>query len=83
MAKKADLASLKSDTNKLDIGKLEKVSSDLSGLKSKVKKSDIDKLGTTPVDVSYIVKNDFVKMTELNELIIKVNNITTTDASDL
>ena len=48
-AKKVDLASLKSNVDKLDIDKLKNVPSGLSSLKSKVDKLDIGKLGTTPV----------------------------------
>ena len=43
-AKKVDLASLKSNIDKLDIDKLKNIPSDLSNLKSKVDKLDIDKL---------------------------------------
>ena len=55
-------------------------------LKSEVDKLDIGKLETTPVDLSKlskVVKNDIVKETEYNELVKKVNNINTADASDL
>ena len=44
------LASLKSDVDKLDIHKLEKVPTVLNSLISKVDKSDIDKLVPLPVD---------------------------------
>ena len=44
LAKKAGLASLKSDVEKLDIDKLVKVPSGLSSLKSKVDNLDVDKL---------------------------------------
>ena len=43
-AKKVDLASLKSNIDKLDIDKLKNIPSNLSNLKSKVDKLDIDKL---------------------------------------
>ena len=68
-AKKVDLASLKSNVDKLDIDKLKNVPSGLSNLKSKVDELDIVKLETTPVDVSKLsnaVKNDVVKKTEYN-----------------
>ena len=55
-------------------------------MKSKVDELDIGKLETTPVDVSKIsnvVANYVVKKTEYNELVKKVNNISTTNASDL
>ena len=41
-AKKADLANLKSDVDKLDIDKLKNVPTNLSALKSKVDKSDAE-----------------------------------------
>ena len=56
-AKKADIANLKSDEDKLDIDKLKNV-------KSKVDKLDVDKLVPVPVDLtklSAVVKNDVVK----------------------
>ena len=50
-AKKEDLVYLKSDVDKLDKNKLEKVQSDLKSLKSKVDKLDVDKLKTVPVNL--------------------------------
>ena len=85
-AKKTDLVNLKSDVDKLDIDKVKNVPTDLSNLKSKVDKLEIGKLETTPVDLSKlsnVVKNDVVRKTEYNELVKKVNNINTTDTSDL
>ena len=55
-------------------------------MKSKVDKLDVGKLETTPVDLnklSNVVKNDVVKKTEYNELVKEVNNISTTDTSNL
>ena len=49
-AKKANLASFKSDTDKLDIDKLEKVTSGLNILKIKVNKLDVDELKLIPTD---------------------------------
>ena len=49
-------------------------------------KLDIGNLETTPVHLgklSNVVKNDVIKKTECDELVIKVNNINTTDTSDL
>ena len=46
-AKKADLAHLKSDIDKLDLDKLKNVPSNLSNLKSKVDKLDVGKIQTT------------------------------------
>ena len=52
-------------------------------MKSKVDKLDIGKLETTPVNLSKVVRNDIIKKTKYNELVKKVNNIGTTDTSDL
>ena len=55
-------------------------------MKSKVDKLDTGKLETTPVDLSklsHVVKNDFVKKTEYDELVYKVTAIQFTDPSDL
>ena len=74
-AKNVDLASLKSEVDKLDIDKLEKVPTGLNSLKSKVDKLDVDKLVPVPVDLSKlsnVVKNDVVKKTEYNA---KIKNI--------
>ena len=43
-AKRADLANLKSDLDKLDIDKLKNVPTNLNNLKSKVHKLDVGKL---------------------------------------
>ena len=62
--KNVDLASLKSNVDKLDIDKLKNVSTNVSNLKSKVDKLDVDKLVPVPVDLSKlsdVVKNDVVK----------------------
>ena len=74
-AKKTDLASLKSDVDKLDIDKLKNVRTNLSNLKSKVDKLDVDKLVRIPVDLrklSDVVKNDVVKKDVYNA---KIKNI--------
>ena len=63
-AKKAELANLESDVDKLDIDKFKNLPTDLNNLKSKVDKLDVDKLVPTPVDLnklSDVVKNDVVK----------------------
>ena len=55
-------------------------------MKSKVDKLDIGKLETTLFDLSKlndVAKNHVVKKTEYDELVKKVNNIKTTDTSDL
>ena len=86
LLKKLALANLKSDVDKLRIDKLKNVQTNLSNMKSKADKLDADKLVPAPVDLSklsHAVKNDIVKKTECNELVDKVNNIKTTDTSDL
>ena len=63
-AKKVDLASLKSNVDKLDIDKLKNVPTNLNNLKSKVDKLDVDKLMPVTVSLSKLrdlVKNDVVK----------------------
>ena len=55
-------------------------------MKYKVDKLDIGKLETTPLNLSKlssVAKNDVVKKTEYNELVKKVNMISTTDTSNL
>ena len=62
--KKVDLASLKSNVDKLDIDKLKTVPTNLSNLKSKVYKLDVRKLVPVPVDLSKLsdaVKNGVAK----------------------
>ena len=86
LLKKTDLANSKSDVDKLDIDKSKNVPSNLSNLKNTVDKLDFDKLIPVAVDLSKlsdIVKNDVVKKTEYNELVKKVNNISTTDTNNL
>ena len=63
-AKNVDLASLKSEVNKLEIDKLEKVLTGLNSLKSKVDKLDVDKLVPVLVNLSKlsdVAKSDVVK----------------------
>ena len=63
-AKKVDLASPKSNVDKLDIDKLKTVPTSSSNLKIKVNKLYIDKLVPFNVDLSKlsdVVKNDVVK----------------------
>ena len=55
--------------------------SNLASLKTEVDKIDADKLKTVPVDLaklSNVVKNDIIKKTEYNKLVMKVDNIDTT-----
>ena len=49
---KADLASLKSNVDKLDIDKLKNVPSNFKNLKSKADKVDVDKLVPVPIDLN-------------------------------
>ena len=49
---KSNLASLKTEVDKLDIDKLKSLPNNLSNLKSKIDKLDIDKLAPVPVDLS-------------------------------
>ena len=74
-ALKSNLASLKTEGDKLDIDKFKILSNNLSNLKDKADKLDIDKLVPVPVDLSKlsnVVKNDVVKKTEYNA---KIKNI--------
>ena len=74
-ALKSNLASLKTEVDKLDLDKLKSLPTNLSNLKSKVDKLDIDKLAPVPVDLSKlsnVVKNEVVKKTEYNA---KIKNI--------
>ena len=74
-AKKVNLASLKSNVDKLDIGKLKNVPTNLRNLKSKVNKLDFDKLLHVAVDLSKLSgvwKNDVVKKYVYNA---KIKNI--------
>ena len=48
-------------------------------MKSEVDKLDIGKLETASVDL----ENKVIKKTEYNELVKRINNISTTDNSDL
>ena len=74
-AKKVDLASLKSNVDKLVIDRLKNVPTNLSNLKIKVDKLDIDKLAPFLLDwskLSNAVKNNVVKKHVYNA---KIKNI--------
>ena len=63
-SKRTDLASLKTNVDKLDIDKLKNVPNDLNNSKNKVDKVDVDKLVAAPVDLSKlsdVVECDVVK----------------------
>ena len=87
LLKKTDLPNLKSDVDKLDIGKLKNVPSNLSNLKSKEDKLDVDKLGPVPVYLSKLsegVKNDVVrkdvcnaKIRDIEDKIPDITNLAT------
>ena len=71
---KSNLASLKTEVDKLDIDKLKNLPKSLSNLKNKLDKLDIDKLRPVSVDLSKlsnVVKNDVVKKAECNAKIKK------------
>ena len=54
------------------------IKANVANLKTKVDKLDIDKLKPVPTDLSKlsdVVKNDVVKKTDYNKLVIKVDNI--------
>ena len=76
-AKKADLANLESDVDKLDIDKFKNLPTDLNNLKSKVDKLDVDKLVPAPVDLSklsYVVKKDVAKKDVYDAKIKNIEN---------
>ena len=69
LAAKSDLASLKAESDKLDVDKLKNMYTNLSNLKSKVDKLDIDKLVPVFVDfnkLSNVVKNYVIKKDVFN-----------------
>ena len=52
----------------------------MANLKSEVDKLHVDKLKPVPIDLSKlsdVVKNDFVKKTDYNKIVTKVDNIDT------
>ena len=73
-AKKADLTSLKSNVDELNINELKNVPSGLSSLKSKVDNLNIAELETTPRDLSKLsdVLKNVVKKTEYDNLAEKL-----------
>ena len=79
LLKKTDLASLKSNVDKLDIDKLKNVPSNSNNLKSKVAKLDVDKLVSDfdksvpfPVDLSKL--SDAVKKMSLQKMYIMLRS---------
>ena len=82
---KDDLSNYVTETDLKDVSRVDVSSfalkSNLANLKTEVDKLDIDKL--TPVlndlvKLSNVVKNDVVKKTEYDKLVVEVNNIDTT-----
>ena len=74
-AKNVDLASLRSNVDKLDNDKLKNVPTNLSNLKSKIDKLDVDKLLPASVELSKlsdVLKNGVVKKDVYNA---KIKNI--------
>ena len=60
--------------------------SNLASLKAEIDKLDIDKLTPVPDDLaklSNVVKNDAVKKTEYNKLVIKIDNIDIIDIDNI
>ena len=55
-SEKVDLPSLKSEIDKLDIDRLEKVTTGLNSLKNLVTELDVDKLVPDPFDLSKLSK---------------------------
>ena len=86
-AEKVDLASLKSNIDKLDIDKLKSVPTNLNNLKSKMDKLNVDKLVSSPADLSKlsdVVKNDVVKkdvydskIKNIEDKIFEITNLAT------
>ena len=72
MLKQVDLASLKSEVDKLDIDKLEKVATGLNSLKNKIDKLDVDKLLHVPVDLSKL--SNAVKKKVLKKMFIMLRS---------
>ena len=73
-ALKLNLASLKTEVDKLDIDTLKCLPTNLRNLNRKIDKLDIDKLAPVPVGLSKlcnVVKNEVVKKTEYNTKIKK------------
>ena len=76
-ALKSNLASLKTEVDKLDIDKLKILPDNLRNLKDKVDKLDIEELNPVPVDLSKLsnaVKNEIVKKTEHNAKIKSIED---------
>ena len=64
-AKKVDLSNLKSNLDKLDIDKVQRLRYNLSNLKSKVEKVDVGKILPVPIDLSKL--SDVVKNNVFND----------------
>ena len=78
LARKVDLAHLKSNVDRLYTDKLKNVPNNLSNLKGKVDKLDVDKLVPVPANLSKLndaVKKDVVKKNLYNAKIKKILKI--------
>ena len=71
-AKKDDLASIKSNIDKLNIDILGKVSSGLNCSKSKVDRSDVDKLKPVPIDIKKLSKKNIICKEIIFEILLHV-----------
>ena len=83
---KNDLSNYATKTDIKNISHVDTLSfplkTNLANLKTEVDKLDIDKLVPAPTDLSKLsntVKNDVVKKTDYDKLVVKVNNIDTSD----
>ena len=81
---KVDLSNYATKTNLKKVSHVDissfALKSNLASLKTEVDKLDIDKLRPAPNDLaklSNVVKNDIVKKTEYDRLVVQVNNIDT------
>ena len=79
-AKTFDLASLKSNVDKIDINKLKNLPTNLSNLKTKVDKLDVDKIVHVSVDLSKLSDVYNAKIKNIEDKIPDITNLATTAA---
>ena len=87
LAKKVDLANLKSNADELDVDKFKNVPANLSSLAIKVDKLHVDKLVPVPIELSKIndaLKNDVLKndvynskIKHIEDKILDITNLVT------
>ena len=87
LAKKVDLANLKSNADELDVDKFKNVPTNLSSLAIKVDKLHVDKLVPVPIELSKIndaLKNDVLKndvynskIKHIEDKILDITNLVT------